>query len=171
MPFGNPVDIVTEIQGQEGHIQNTFTAEHLLHVIDFTPSQDTIHQVQRELIVTGSNRGVGGKCALFLYRFELIMCKCLSFGLFRLFVQKLQSKECGMPFVHMKPLDVVISESAQYPDAANPEDYLLAKPVMTISSIEEVGDCSIPLSVFREVCIQEINRDLIARDARDFISP
>jgi len=76
-----------------------------------------------------------------------------------------------MPFIHVKPLNDLISEGAEHPNTADTEDYLLTETVMLIPSIEKMGQGPVPFGIFRKIRIQKIYRHPEPADALYFISP
>src|SRR3972149_1275555 len=171
MPLGHSIDIVAEIKGHESHIQETFAAKDLFHIVHIAASQDTDHQIHGELVMPGRDRGMGGKYASCLNRLDVLMDECPPPGLFRLFIQKFQGEKARMPFVHVTPPDPFMSQCPQYPDTANPKDNLLTEPVMAVAAIKKMGNRSIPRRIFRKVCVQEIDRDLKASCPGHFVFP
>src|SRR3989337_3805774 len=76
-----------------------------------------------------------------------------------------------MSFIHMKSLDTIVSKSPKHSDAAHAQNNFLTEPVMLISSVKEMGECSVPLRIFREIRIQKENRHLKIANSFDLISP
>src|SRR4030042_1777043 len=71
----------------------------------------------------------------------------------------------------MKSLDMVVSKSPKHSDATDPENHFLTKTIMLISSIKEMGECSVPFSIFRKVGIQKIDRNLVTTHPLNLESP
>src|SRR3989304_7393797 len=171
MPLGHSIEIVSEIKCHKSHIQETFAAKDLFHIVHIAASQDTDHQIHGELVMPGRDRGMGSKYASCLNRLDVLMDECPPPGLFRLVIQELQGKKARMPFIHVKPSDMLISQGLQYPDTANPKDDLLTEPVMAVAALKKMGNRSIPLRIFRKICVQEIDRDLKASCPGHFVFP
>src|SRR4030042_606319 len=104
-------------------------------------------------------------------RFNIILGGGCSSCFPDLFIQKLQCKETGVPLVHMKSLNPVISQGPQYSDAADAQNHFLTKPVMQIPSIEKVGERSVPFGIFRKIRIEKIDRDVVTTHPLNFVSP
>jgi len=76
-----------------------------------------------------------------------------------------------MPFIHVKPLNDLISEGTEHPHVADTEDHLLTEAVMLIPSGEEMSQSHIPFGVFRKIRIQKIYWHPEPADAVDFVFP
>src|SRR5262249_46689608 len=67
----------------------------------------------------------------------------------------LQPAESGVPLVHVTH-GRSFPQSAECPDAANPQYHLLANPHVIVTAVELRGDVPIFRGIFRDVRVQEI---------------
>src|SRR3989338_10249926 len=101
---------------------------------------------------------MGRKDAFLPDRYDFIVGNGRCAGLPRLLIQELQDEEAGMALVHMKTVDLMISEGAQHPPPADPEDHFLTEPVMRVAAVKKVCELPVPLGVFRQLGVEKKNR-------------
>src|SRR3989304_10401523 len=69
--LGDTVDETAEIEAQQRHVEASFASEHADDVSRQRLAQDSLHKVIAELVVSGSDRRVGGENALLPDRLEI----------------------------------------------------------------------------------------------------
>ena len=70
-----------------------------------------------------------------------------------------------MTLVHVESDDVRIFQQPQQPQATNPKYGFLAESVPLVTSVQVVGECSPPRRILGHICVQKIDRNLVARHA------
>ena len=75
-----------------------------------------------------------------------------------------------MAFVQMEGVDFLITQGPEHPDAADPENHLLAKPVVFVPAVQRLGQPPVPLRVLVKVRVQKIDRDREAAHALDIVA-
>jgi hypothetical protein len=65
-------------------------------------------------------------------------------------------------FVHVEAIRSVVSKRAQHPHAADAENDLLAQPIKFVAAVKKMRQGAIVVGVFRQVCIEEIDGNLVA---------
>ena len=165
------VDIMAEIQSQIGHIQQITAAKDLAHLANLTATENAIHKLQGKLVLTRRHGRMGGKDALLSHCLYVGLDDGFPAILLSLLIQQLDRQETGVPFVHMKPPDLVVAQGAEHLHPADTENHFLAKPVVLIAPVKIVGQSSVPFGIFRQVGIQKIDRHLEISIARHFIFP
>lgn len=117
---GHTIDKARSAQRQLRHVQAVVMATGLQ---PRAPSitQHTMGQVGRKLIVTGRDRRMGRKDTLFPDSIDEISGNRFLMNTGRQFLFKQSKHEQGrMPFIHMKPADVAVSERQQHAVPPNP---------------------------------------------------
>jgi hypothetical protein len=85
-------------------------------------------------------------------------------------IEKFENKQAGMAFVHVEAIQSVVSKRAQHSYSADAENDLLAQPII-VAAVKKMRQHAIVVDVFRQVCIEEINRCPVATDAVNLVSP
>src|SRR4051794_12530612 len=78
-------------------------------------------------------------------------------------IEKTESEQRRMSFVEVVQLGRTI-QSAQQSGATHSEHYLLAQSVVTIAAVQTVGEGSVPVGVLGELRVEQVYRNLMARD-------
>src|SRR6266567_967174 len=169
---GHAVDVTRKLESQIGHVQCAFRAAPR----DFENphplgSQDLLHQRSRELVVARWYRRVRCENALRANRFEILFGRRAELGLPKPLLQKTQGKQGGMPFIHVIAGEVCVTQFAKDSHSADAEQGFLAQPVMSIIAVEMVGESSIPGRVFRQVRVEQIDRNLVPENSANRIFP
>ena len=115
--------------------------------------------------------GMGGEDAFAADGFDVLMVERVPARRERLLVEQLHGEQAGVAFVHVEAREFMVAEFAQHPHAADAHHDFLAKPIPLIPAIKMVGDPAVPLRVFREVGIEQIDRHAAAFNARDVVLP
>src|SRR5262245_24508864 len=121
--------------------------------------------------MSGGNRRMSCEDAFFPDCFNVLMTNGRSTGFPCCFVEKLERQEARMPLVHMESLDVFVTEGSEHFDFPDSEDRFLTNPVMLIPAVKKVRDSSVPVGIFGDIGIQEVDRYLKASDPSDFVLP
>jgi hypothetical protein len=67
------------------------------------------------------------------------------------FFQKFEREKCGVSFVHVKPVDLVVSQRPEHADSADAENHFLTNSVVLLASVKRVREPAVPLGIFRQV--------------------
>jgi len=117
-PGSDPARRPSPVSGQVGHVQGVPFVEDAFQPEEIIPPADDLPcQLQRKFIVSGGNRGVGGKNTTVADRIPVLRNDRFPSGLFRRLVQQRQGQQGGMAFVEMEGADVLITQGAVHPDA------------------------------------------------------
>jgi len=73
--------------------------------------------------------------------------------------------------VHMKSLDVLVSQGTKHSHPADPQDYLLTQPIVLVSSVEKMGQRPVPLRILRKVRVQKIDRHAVSSEPPNLMFP
>jgi hypothetical protein len=82
-----------------------------------------------------------------------------------------QRQQTGMAFIHVKPLECVVAERAEYIHASHAEDNLLAEAVMRVAPVQPVCQRTVPVGVFGQIGVQQVDRNHRPRSASDIVLP
>src|SRR5690349_14689790 len=125
MLLSDTIDVMTKIKRQIRHVQKVVATKHVLHFWNFSSAQHLIDKLDRESIVPGRHRSMGGENTFFANRLNIDPIRRRSAGALRLFVQQLQREQARMTLVHVIALDVAMSQCAEHPHPAHAENYFL----------------------------------------------
>jgi hypothetical protein len=156
MFLGDPVDVVTEVERQVGHVQIVFPAQHVLRRRHVGAAQHAIDQVGRELIVARRHRRVRGEHALSADLFDVLAREARVAGSHGLFVEQRQGQQTGMAFIHMKPLECVVTERAEHIHATYAEDYFLTESVVGVAPVQPMRQGTVPVRILGQLGVQQI---------------
>ncbi len=145
---------MAQVEREVGHVQLARATEDFVHVENVAPAQNAAHMVERELVMAGGHRCVGGEDALWPDGLHILVVEPVAVEPACAFVEQLQSEQRGVTLVHVEAADLVIAEGAQHPHPADAEDDFLAEAVVRVAAVKMMGKRAVPLRVFREVGIQ-----------------
>ena len=76
-----------------------------------------------------------------------------------------------MALVHVEAINPLVAERTQHAHSADAQYDLLTEAVAGVAAIKNRGQLPIPFTVFREVRIEQIDRDAVTADPLHWISP
>jgi hypothetical protein len=76
-----------------------------------------------------------------------------------------------MAFVHMKPLERVVTERTEHVHATHTEDNLLAEPVVRVAPVQPMRQRPVPIRIFGQIGVQQVDRNHRPRSAADVVLP
>ena len=171
MLLGHAVDVMAEVQREISHVQLAGAAKDFVHLREVAAPQNAPDMIQRKPVVTRRDRSVRGEDALRLNCLHVIVVESISVKPASAFIEQFQSQQRRMTLVHVKAADVVITERPEHPNPADAENNFLTQPVVRIAAVKDVRERAIPLRIFRQVRIEEGDRDRMAADSIDCVLP
>ena len=75
-----------------------------------------------------------------------------------------------MTFIHVVHIHVII-EGFEEAGAADSQNGFLAKPIIRIPTVEVIGEVSIARVILRQICVEEVDGDVVTGDSLEIISP
>ena len=169
--LGDAVDVIAEVQGKMGHVEQAVIAEDILHLRKFLPPQHADRQLQGKLVVAGGHGRVRGEDAQLPDRAYIVVREGLPAVTRGLFVQQRQGQQRGMAFVEVKARDGIMAERPQHPHAADAKHHLLAESIVRVTAGKVMRQCPVPCLVFRHVGIEQVHRHREAICRFDFVLP
>ena len=83
-------------------------------------AKHAFHEVEWKLIMTGGNRGMGGKHAVLTDDLDVVMRESRPTRASGLFIEQFQGEQAGMPLIQMKAGEGCIAERPQHTHPRSP---------------------------------------------------
>ncbi len=172
MFLGDTVNVMAVVEREISQIQLALVAELLRPLAQGAcAAEHAVGEIQRELVVAGGYRRVGGEHALPADGVDVFLGNDRIPEPRGVLGQQLQHQQARVPLIHVVAADLGVAQGAQHPDPADAQYRFLAQAVMLAAAIEVVGQAAIIVGVALQIGIQQIHRHDMAADALDIVLP
>ena len=142
-----------------------------LEQLDALLAEHVAHLIAGKDVVTRRHRRVRREHALATHRLDVVLVQLERLPSIQTPLQQHDGEERTVPFVHVKPRVSAQADRAQQLRAPHAKHDLLTQAVMSVATVQRVGEGAIEVAVRRKGGVEQQDRDFVAGDAANRVAP